>query len=342
MIARLSLIVLVAIALAPGTFVRTPVVQGLDLPIHLRAVNEPGEAPPAGWALQGVWEYKGDGLLFGGYSALLALDGARLEAFSDRGGRFTFLQPDQPQGAKPLSTRRITEQRVQPPFDMLLFDIEAATRDPETGQYWLAFESLHAFHRFTANHRGDAVRVIAEEVEWSGNGGAEAMTRLHDGRFLVITESGEEALIYPGDPLDGVAAAPVRFEPPAGDFSVTDAAQLPDGRIMLLLRRVAFGIPPFEARIAIADWPGGAATPVLSPRIVLDLSSVAPAENYEGLALRERADGVVDVWVISDDNLSVMQRTLVVKLRFEPDAVRMERADPPAAKPESAKQTARR
>ena len=351
-IARLSLIALVAIALAPGTFVRTPVVQGLDLPVRLRAIDEPGVAPPAGWTLEGVWEYEGDGLLFGGYSALLALDGARLQAFSDRGGRFTFLQPDQPQpeqlqpehlqGPQPLLTRRLAEQRVQTPFEMLLFDIEAASRDPATGQYWLAFESLHAFHRYSASHAGEGVRIIAEEIEWPGNSGAEAMARLADGRFLVIRESGEEGLLYPADPIDGGAPVPVIVEPPPGDFSVTDAAQLPDGRILLLLRRVARGIPPFTARIALAEWDGEATVPVLSPRIVLDLSAVAPPENYEGVAVRARADGAVDVWVISDDNLSVMQRTLVAKLRLEPDAARQRAARRSAGQPAVTKQTARR
>ena len=341
-IARLSLLALLAVALAPGTWLRTPVVQGLDLPIELRSVDEPGEALPEGWALEGVWEYKGDGLLFGGYSALLALDNNRLEAFSDRGGRFTFLQPDQPQGSAGAANRSIAEQRVDPAFQIELFDIEAATRDPATGQYWLAFESMHAFQRYTPEHDGQGARLIDEEVEWPGNAGAEAMVRLRDGRFLVINESGEEALIYPSDPLDGALAKPVTFTPPPGGFSVTEAGELPDGRIMFLLRRVVRAIPPFEARIAIADWTGNAEELALVPEIVLDLSAVAPPDNYEGLALREREDGAVDVWVISDDNLSVMQRTLVLKLRFESEAANNGGEGASAQQPAAAKQKARR
>lgn len=341
-IARLSLLALLAIGLAPGTWLRTPVVQGLDLPIELRSVNEPGEAPPEGWALEGVWEYKGDGLLFGGYSALLALDDNRLQAFSDRGGRFAFLQPDHIQAGAGSTNRSIAEQQVDREFQIELFDIEAATRDPDTGRYWLAFESTHAFQRYTSMHEGRGVRLIDEEVDWPGNAGAESMVRLRDGRFLVINESGEEALIYPADPLDGALASLIAFIPPPGEFSVTDATQLPDGRIMFLLRRVVRAIPPFEARIAIADWPGDAEEPVLAPKIVLDLSAVAPADNYEGLALREREDGAVDVWVISDDNLSVMQRTLVLKLRFEPEVARTGGDAAPAQQPAAAKQKARR
>lgn len=316
--ARLFLIALLSLGLAPGTWLRSAVVQGLDQPITLRAVDEPGEPPPPGWALEGVWEFDGDGLLFGGYSALLTLEGSRLLAFSDRGGRFAFLQPDAAQGPAPTRHRRIAEQRVHPLFQMDLFDIESATRDPVTGRYWLAFESTHAFHRYSADGEEDGVRIIVDEVEWPGNSGAEAMTRLPDGRFLVILESGEEALLYPRDPLTGATPEIVAVEPPPGEFSVTDAATLPDGRIMLLLRRVVWGMPPFEAQIAIAEWPEGAKEPALSPKIVLDLSAVVPPDNFEGLALRERADGKLDVWVISDDNLSVMQRTLVVKFRFDP------------------------
>lgn len=341
MIARLSLLALVAFALAPGTFVRTLVVQGLDRPIHLRAIDEPGEVPPAGWALEGVWEYEGDGLLFGGYSALLALDGARLQAFSDRGGRFTFLQPDQAARRGGSADRSIAEQSVDPDHAMELFDIEAATRDPATGRYWLAFESTHGFQRYTGGHQGTGVRLIGEEVDWSGNSGAEAMVRLRDRRFLVIQEGGEAALLYPGDPVDGARAIPIAFTPPPGDFSVTDAAQLPDGRILLLLRRVVRGIPPFEARLAIAELVEGGAAPHLAPTIALDLSAVAPPENYEGLALRERPDGAVDVWVISDDNLSVMQRTLVLKLRFDPGPVSPPAASPAGERPVRAKQKAR-
>lgn len=342
MTARLVLILCLAVALAPGVWLRTPVVQGLDRPITLRVIDEPGADPPPGWSVQGVWEYSGDGLLFGGYSALLALDGGRLQAFSDRGGRFTFLQPDQSQGAFPQRARSIAVQPVDEPYEMQLFDIEAAVRDPATGDYWLAFEFRHAIARYSLDGEGSdktsGVRIIEDEVDWPGNAGAEAMVRLADGRFLVIPEGGHGALLYSGDPVAGGAPVPVAYTPPPGDFSVTDAAQLPDGRLALLLRRVAWGVPPFEALIAIADWPdaSGDADLVIAPRIVLDLKAVLPPDNYEGLALREHADGTLNLWVIADDNLSVMQRTLVAKLRFDPAAVPSggaPEANPPSKRP---------
>lgn len=323
MIGRLLLLACVAAGLAPGTWLRTPAALGNEVPVSLSVVDEPGESPPPGWTLSGVWEFRGDGRLFGGYSALLALDGARLQAFSDRGGRFTFLQPDQNQGPDPASQRNVAEQDLDSIYQMILFDIESATRDPATGQYWLGYESLHSIQRFSAQDENDGVRIIQGEVEWPSNSGAEAMVRLKDGQFLVIPERGGDVLLYPGDPISGAEAQVVTYEPPNGDFSVTDAAQLPDGRLMLLLRKVAWGLPPFEARVALADWPIAGdeeGKRVLAPKIALDLSAVAPPENYEGVAVRERADGSLDIWVIADDNLAVMQRTLVVKLGFDPAA----------------------
>ena len=317
MIRRLFLLALTALALAPGTFLRTPVEQGLDAPIALYEVDEPGAPAPAGWSLEGVWEYKGEGLLFGGYSALLPLDQGRLLAFSDRGGRFAFTQPDQPQSDRP-TLRQIARQEVGALYEMMLYDIEAAARDPQTGRYWLAYEATHSFQRFGPGDESEAVRIVYDEVEWPGNSGAEAMVRLRDGRFLAIPEGGGEALLYPSDPTVGSAPQTIAVAMPPGEFSVTDAAQLPDGRIAMLLRKVAFGIPPFEARLALADWPLDGDAPTLRPRIALDLSAVAPPENYEGIAVREAPDGALDIWVISDDNMSIMQRTLVVKLGFDP------------------------
>jgi hypothetical protein len=343
-IGRLSLLAALALGLAPGTWLRTDVVQGLDAPITLRAIDEPGEIPPAGWALQGVWQYEGEGLLFGGYSALLALDDGVLQAFSDRGGRLTFAGPDVASGSD--AQARMAEQPVDPQHQIALTDIEAATRDPQTGKYWLAFEGLHAIQRYGADGEVEGLRNLAEEVDWPGNAGAEAIVRLHDGRFLVISEWGGEVLLYPGDPLSGAAPLAIGFQPPPGDFSITDAAELPDGRIMLLLRRVARVMPPFEARIAIADWPvpdpSGEFTAVLAPEIVLDLTAIIPPDNYEGLAVRERSDGALDIWVISDDNLSVMQRTLVAKLRFDPHESPRPRARKLPGLSNSAQQKARR
>ena len=41
-------------------------------------------------------------------------------------------------------------------------------------------------------------------------------------------------------------------------------------------------------------------------------------ENYEGLAIEPDADGRVTVWLISDSNGAVTQRTLLLRLELDP------------------------
>lgn len=323
---RLLPAVLLAIALAPGTFVRSQTPSEPPVDVALEQIAEASAVQEPGWRVEGVWEYSAQHLLFGGFSALLAMNNHHLTAFSDRGARMRFVEPDRPQpkpraGDRHNRARYVVRQLVDRKYARELWDIESATRDPATGAYWLGFENVHAFHRFTNASAADGVRIIDKEVDWSVNSGAEAMVRLADGRFLVIPESGGQALLYPRDPIAGDAPETLTYISPQKGFGITDVKQMPDGRLLILLRSVVWGIPPFEARIAIADLPGADEPQELAPRFVLDLTRAVPPENYEGLAFRDRGDGTLDVWIISDDNRALMQRTLLAKLVLDPKAL---------------------
>jgi hypothetical protein len=144
------------------------------------------------------------------------------------------------------------------------------------------------------------------------------MLRLADGRFMVLPEGGEEGLLYPSDPVAGARPARFAFRRPVESYAATDLAQLPDGRLLLLMRNTVFAMPPFDSLLAIGQPPRAGET--WAPRVALRLDAVIPSDNYEGLATREMEDGRVAVWVISDDNLSVMQRNLLARLVFDPAA----------------------
>jgi hypothetical protein len=302
---------------APGTFLRSDSPPVLPRNIAISKVQGPGPAPAPGWEIDGVWQYRGDGRLFGGFSALLALDDHTLRAFSDRGARFTLSEPDRPDlradGRPP-----VVRQLVAPADADDLWDIESATRDPVSRRYWLGYEGHHALHRFTVASAIDGKRDLSDEVDWSDNSGAEAMVRLADGRFVVLPEGEDYGLIYPRDPIEGGAPKRFAFRNPAPGFAVTDMAQLPDGRLLLVLRDLAWAYPIFTSRLAIGAVPRTGEA--LAPQTVMALDPAIPRENYEGLALRPRDDGRIDVWLVSDDNLSVMQRTLLAKLIFDPRA----------------------
>ncbi|QIQ87422.1 esterase-like activity of phytase family protein [Erythrobacter sp.] len=307
----------VALMCAPGTFVRTPVAEGLPRHVALERVAGPARTTTPGWSVAGVWHYSsGPNRDFGGYSALLAARDDRLLAFSDRGSRFAFARPDGP--SPEPGERPIALQAVAPPLSEDLWDIESATRDPATGTYWLGFENTHAILRYTPGHGFDGMRLLEGEVRWPSNSGAEAMVRLSDGRFVVLPEGGREGLVFAGDPVEVEAGEPFAFRNPAPGFAATDLAQLPGGDLLLLMRNTVFALPPFESLIAIGPPPRAGET--WAPRIALRLEGVVPPENYEGIALEPFEDGRVAVWIISDDNLSIMQRTLLAKLVFDPSA----------------------
>lgn len=310
----------VALLCAPGTWLRSDMARH-DLPAGTVAVSVEQIAalrvsPAAGWTVAGIWHLASGHLHFGGFSALIALDDGRLQAFSDRGYGLTFTPPDGSEGGE----YRIARQFIDRALHYTFWDIEAATRDSATGTYWLATEQTHAIHRFASNGTLGGTRNLTALVAWPSNAGIEAMVRLADGRFVVLPEYDRTGLIFPADPVAG--GAPKRFAimSPAEGFAITGAKQLPDGRLLVLMRDVVSpardGWPPFASLLAIGEVPEAGGT--FAPQITLDLAQSVPRENYEGLALRERDDGRIDVWIVADDNFSLFQRTLLVKLVFAP------------------------
>ncbi len=302
-----------------------------DLPagtvaVSVERIAAPSVRPAADWTVAGIWHLASGHLHFGGFSALIALDDGRLQAFSDRGYGLIFTPPDGDGGEY-----RIARQFIDRALHYTFWDIEAATRDPATGAYWLATEQTHAIHRFAGNGALSGTRDLTALVDWPDNAGMEAVVRLADGRFVVLPEYDRTGLIFRADPVAG--GAPKRFAivSPAEGFAITGAKQLPDGRLLVLMRDVVSpasdGWPPFASLLAIGEVPEAGGT--FAPQITLDLAQAAPRENYEGLALHERDDGRIDVWIVADDNFSLFQRTLLVKLVFAPA-----RADaPPASAP---------
>ncbi|GMN02554.1 esterase-like activity of phytase family protein [Erythrobacter sp. MTPC3] len=318
---RLIAAILIAVICAPGTFVRTPVTWAPPDRIEVTQIQGSGETGTPGWSVAGVWHYRGErSLLFGGYSALMLPTGTRFVSFSDRGGRFGFTRPDLRGEEYEIALQPIISDRQDG-----LVDIEAATRDPASGTYWLAFENDHAIHRYSPDHEPTgAVDLDAEALGWSDNSGAEGMVRLDDGRFMILPEGDRTGLIFASDPVAAPGYETFAYLTPVEGHGATDLAQLPDGRVLLLLRNVAVagGMPPFESKIAIAPAPAAGQAQAWAPQIALDLTGVIPRENYEGLAVRPAANGMVEVWLIADDNLAAIQRTLVVKLVFDPAAVK--------------------
>lgn len=211
---------------------------------------------------------------------------------------------------------------------------EKRDRDAESmvlgadGRMWIGFESRTAIFRYGPGGAVErAVRPPAM-TRWPDNAGPESMARAPDGRFVVIAEGRQRAragaprqprgertgLIFLGDPT-ARGAVPVRFtyRPPAG-FDPSDAAFLPDGRLLILNRRFRL---PFRFVTQLVEVPAGAirAGAVVTGTPVALLDTPLIHDNFEGIAVTGDARRPV-IWLVSDNNESWPQRTLLLRFRL--------------------------
>lgn len=319
---RLIAILLVAILAAPGLWWRSPPSVAVDRPEGGWRVSFAPLAVPAENAgeleISGAWSMTSDYPGFGAYSALVVLDDGRLFAASDTGRMLVFAPPGEPETRAEMD---FFAGRFEP--NKYLVDIEGMTRDPASGRIWLAYEGSNAIERFEPGLT-DAKRARPPAMrDWPGNTGPEGLLRLVDGRFLVLSESRTKyfgsrfaALLFPGDPVESADPVRFEFEGPAG-FRPVDAAELPDGQVLILLRRVTWLPPGFETRIVVADPAEIRAGQTWRGREIAAIAAPQLTENYEGLTAQPLPDGAVRVWLISDDNRSALQRTQLLALRWD-------------------------
>ena len=169
-------------------------------------------------------------------------------------------------------------------------DSESLLADRGGRGWWVGFENRHSLWLVDR----DFGQVLAQrrlKVDWPVNRGGEA---------LVVGAKGVMVL-----PEKGGAAAGGVMIAPAG---TADATRMPDGRLVLLIRRIGAG--GFDNRI----WIGaGAGKP--ARKIALDLGAL---DNMEGIAAARLPAGGTRLWIVSDDNFRPWMRTLLVALDLPP------------------------
>lgn len=262
----------------------------------------------------GGWSIRSNHPRFGGISAL-HVEGRDVLSLSDSGSVLSFRLPTGG-GRRRVTVQRLLEGpgRVE---RMVNRDTEAlAVHD---GFAWIAFETRNAVWRYNLRGwRSDSGVAPSAMSGWGVNKGAEAMLRLPDGRFLVFSEAEwlpggtSEVLLFEGDPsVAETKSVSLRYRPPSG-YRITDAALLPDGRVLFLNRRLALW--GFKAKLTLGTLPKLAAGAILSGREIGHLERPLTVDNMEALSISQEG-GRTMLWMASDDNFSPLQRTLL--LRFE-------------------------
>lgn len=287
------------------------------------AMPSPAETAPhlGAFRLERIWRMTSRHGMFGGYSTLQRLRGGQFLTISDAGTALRFSAPGEKLGTVHFIDFLKTDSDSKNDRDA-----ESSAYDPATGQVWIGWEGTNSISRHDPALAEQARARPAAMHGWSNNSGAESMARLPDGRFLVLdegftswTETREHpALLFPGDPTGPGKPIAFRLSGPEG-FSPTDVARLPDGRMLILMRRLVWPMPyRFVGRIALADPKAIRAGGVWRAKTVAYLSSSLPVDNFEGIVAEPGPDGRVTVWLISDDNGAASQRTLLWKMTVDP------------------------
>lgn len=328
----LALLLLIAI-LAPGTWwrMRPPPHLGDDVAeigfVALKIPRPQSLAADLGpFRLEKAWRLTSRNRGFGGYSALLPLGGGQLLAVSDQGKTLRFSPPGAPP-RKPV-IRHVFDWKVRGRTGM---DIESVTADRASATVWTGLEFRNSIVRYKLQ-AGGALQMNAEVAprnmsDWGDNSGPEALVRLRDGRFLVLREgfsdmlgrSRHAALMFPSDPIEAGDGTPFSLAGIPG-FKPTDMAELPDGRVLILFRRLDWPLPErFSIRLAIGDPRSIEPDKPWHVAEIARLPESLPVDNFEGLALEPTGEGDrLTVWLISDDNRAVFQATYLWKLSLDP------------------------
>jgi hypothetical protein len=260
----------------------------------------------------GGWVLRSNDARFGGISAM-HVEGREVLAASDAGWLFRFPLPGRT--AADLQLQALPEGPGSPD--------RKGDRDMEAWavhgrKAWIAFEGRNEVWRYERGRwRKESSAAPAAMKSWSYNGGTEAMLRLADGRFVVFSESklrpdgSSEAVLFSGDPAEpGTSASSFGYAAPKG-YKITDAALLPDGRMLLLHRRVglANGI---SAKVGVADPQGVGERAIMRSVEIADLRPPLTVDNMEALSVTQEGGRTI-VWIASDDNYLPVQRNLLMK-----------------------------
>ncbi|MBR0552327.1 esterase-like activity of phytase family protein [Stakelama marina] len=257
---------------------------------------------------------------FGGFSAI-DVQGDKFTLLSDLGYVIWFRLTRTGQVAEPGAT----ELPAGPGAGWLKRDrdSESLARDPATGSFLVGFENANALWRYDAGFKRALGHASPPAMrDWPDNLGAESVVHMPGGGHIVISEDGEwpgkhtrAALYFSGDPVKAPRKG-FRFgyRVPRG-FSPSDATLLPDGRIAVLDR--AFSVAKgFRVKLAIIDPADIRPGATVSGKVVATFAAPVIHDNFEGVtATREGADTIL--WMVSDDNQSIFQRTLLLKFRLD-------------------------
>jgi hypothetical protein len=265
---------------------------------------------------------------FGGFSALrMAADGAHFVSLTDRGSWLTariVYEHGRPVGIDDAEMAPVLGPDGRPLAARGWWDTESlADLD---GTFYVGIERVNRivrfdFAKFGVRARASVVATPPGIATLPNNRGLEALafaprgTKLA-GTLIAFSERGLDAAgnlkaFLIGGPTPGEFTVK-RLD----DFDISDCTVLPGGDILLLERRFSLlrgGIAMRLRRLHLADIRPGAL--VDGPQL-FEADMGYQIDNMEGISTHRTAAGELILTMVSDDNFSFLQRTILLQFKL--------------------------
>lgn len=305
--------------------------------IHAMAISafKPGSGQTRFGALEflGGVELSSGNPLFGAISAIrFRPDQRRFVSVLDTGHWLTGTVERDGDGR----LKGIAEARIMPMIDRRgVADAGKGAMDAEG----LALKGDHVLVSYEQYHRVDTypdpgfetsppdgtVPILISRKELRANRSLEALmiapqSSPLSGATVIVAE---DSLDDQGNMLAAILDGPLegRFTVRhSDDFDASDGVFLPNGDLLLLERRfdLAHGIGMRIRRIAGGDIRPGA---VVDGAVIFEANSSYQIDNMEGLDAFRAADGTIHLIMVSDDNHSILQRSLMLEFRLRDESL---------------------
>lgn len=276
----------------------------------------------------GALEYRGGLVLtspyrqFGGISAIrVATDGATFLAVSDIGrwwrGRIVY-DGTRPAGIADAEMAPLLGADGKPLGARRWYDSESLALDG--GIAYVGIERVDQIVRFDIGRFGLTARgqpIATKFPKLPYNKSLECLEFVPKplplaGTLIVVTERGLDAdgnllsFLIKGTNFGNFTVKR------SDDFDVSDCALLPGGDLLILERRYSpwRGVAMRIRRIAMASIKPGA---VVDGEMLIYADMGFQIDNMEGLSVHRAADGNLVLTLVSDDNFSLLQRTILLQ-----------------------------
>lgn len=262
---------------------------------------------------------------FGGISGF-ALEGDRFVAVTDAGlmltGRLD-LDGERLLGLSEVRAAALKDGKGRALRRQRRGDAEAVAIAPDA--VYVSVEDVNEIWRYPRSplgRAGTSLKVPAL-AGLRDNLGVESLAYVGQGRLkgslLAVAEEGSSAAAdLPGFIIVSSGAAERFTIRKSGPFNATDLAAGPDGALYLLERRFSYwsGLGMQIRRFSLSQVTAGA---VLDGTVLASFDMGFEIDNMEAIAASTGANGETILTLVSDDNFSPLQRTVLLRFAVRPD-----------------------